>query len=101
MVFDLGRAMRKKAEHETARLMDFDFRQRVRATRLFLERHGLDITMSADLVARLDERAALDRLAHLAGVPIDTAATRYAETRATARAQLVAALGDPTPHRLA
>lgn len=33
MVFDLGRAFRKKDEFESARLMDFEFRQRSRATK--------------------------------------------------------------------
>ena len=40
MVFDLGKAMRKKEEFESARLMDFDFRQRVRATRLMARALG-------------------------------------------------------------
>ena len=34
MVWDLGLAMRKKEEFESERLMNFEFWQRVRATRL-------------------------------------------------------------------
>lgn len=38
MVWDLGKAMRKKEEFESARLVDFEFRQRVRATRLIAQK---------------------------------------------------------------
>ena len=101
MVFDLGRAMRKKAEHETARLLDFEFRRRVRATPMFLAIHHLDETEAAGLVATLAEDAALARLAERAGLSVEQAAEDYRTCLTTAHAQLVAERGDPTPHRLA
>lgn len=93
--------MRKKAEHETARLLDFDFRRRVRATRLFLIEHGLDEAATPELVAHHGEAAACERLAELAGMTVAAALADYARLSSVAHAQLVAERGDPTPHRLA
>jgi hypothetical protein len=101
MAFDLGRAMRKKEEFESARLMDFEFRRRARATRALAESLGLDAAVAAECVATLNEAATLDRLADLAGVPSATVRAAYARCVAAARAQLTAERGDPSPHRLA
>lgn len=101
MVFDLGRAMRKKAEHETARLLDFEFRMRVRATRMLLSRLGLDETVAASLLATMAEDAALAHVTQLAGTEIDSVTASYRDCLTIAHRQLVAERGDPTPHRLA
>ena len=47
MVWDFGKAMRKKEEFESARLIDFEFRQRARAAcddreRASLAEHGVE-----------------------------------------------------------
>lgn len=100
MVFDLGKAMRKKEEFESARLMDFAFRQRVRATRLLARELGIN---EAKLVGEAAVRTEEDFLAMLAGQTGEAEgelASRYAACEAEARRQLVAERGDPSPHRL-
>jgi hypothetical protein len=55
MAWDLGKAMRKKEEFESARLLDFEFRQRARATRLLARAFGLDeVALVREVVARSD-----------------------------------------------
>lgn len=93
--------MRKKEEFESARLMDFEFRRRARATRALAENLGLDPAFAAECVATLDEAATLDCLAELAGVPSATVRAAYTRFVAAAHAQLTAERGDPSPHRLA
>lgn len=100
MVFDLRRALLSKEEKDSARLMDFEFRQRARTFRLMAEALGLpgdelvrEIAISADdlILDRLvaDGRSGRAELAEL-----------YTRCRAEAYRQLVGELGDPTPHRL-
>lgn len=101
MVFDLGRAMRKKEEFESARLMDFEFRRRARATRALAQRLGFDATIAAELVSALSEDEVLERLAALAGVSADEVRAEYARCVTAAHATLVEERGDPAPHRLA
>ena len=101
MTFDLGAALRKKEERESARLVDFDFRCRARATRLLAESLGLDPASVSGIVARFSEEAAIDHLAEWKHRPPEQITTDYHACLATARAQLVAERGDPTPHRLA
>lgn len=87
MMLNSGRAMREKAEHDTARLLDFDLR-RVRATRIFEVEHGLDEAIAPKLVARRDGAPACEQLSD------------YARLSAVAHAQLVWERGGPTPLRL-
>jgi hypothetical protein len=101
MVFDLGRAFWKKEEFESARLMDFEFRQRSRATKNLVQILGLSDNIAAGIVATLTEEASLERLSALSGVPLDAVRVHYAECLVTARAQLIEERGDPTPQRLA
>lgn len=100
MVFDLGRAMRKKEEFESARLIDFDFRRRVRAARLLAASLGLDEAIASDLVATRPEAEVLARMADLAGVPESEISIAYPQMVAQAHQQLVVERGDPTPYRL-
>ncbi len=101
MTFDLGAALRKKEERESARLVDFDFRCRARAMRMLAERLGLDPTMALALVVRYDDAALVEHLADLTRRAPDRIAADYRACLTTARAQLVAERGDPAPHRLA
>lgn len=100
MVFDLGIAMRRKEEFESARLADFDFRCRVRATRLLVAELGLDPVLAAELVAAGDEDAAIARLATLTDRTLAVIEDAYRRCRTQARAALIAEIGDPAPFRM-
>jgi hypothetical protein len=86
MVWDLGKAMQKKEEFESARLMDFEFRQYVRAARLYSRSHGLDGDWIAREMAVQTDRSFTAFLALRTGQGIDivladiTAALRRLET---------------------
>jgi hypothetical protein len=99
--FDLGLAMRRKEEFESARLMDFEFRLRARAARLLASSLGVDQAAASSLVASVPETEVLARLALLASASVDVIRPEYQRCIANARIQLVAERGDPTPHRLA
>ncbi len=100
MVFDLGKAMRKKEEFESGRLLDFEFRQRVRATRLLARKLGVD---EAALVGEIALRREDDLLALVASQTArsrDDIASVYGQCLGEARRQVIAERGDPTPNRL-
>ncbi|MBW8296945.1 hypothetical protein [Sphingopyxis sp.] len=63
MVRDLGKAMQKKEEFESARLADFEFRQLVRATRLLARSLGVDVSSLVKEIAARDEEGVLDLVA--------------------------------------
>jgi len=56
MTFDLGKAMAKKGEFESARLADFEFRQRARTFRLMAEKIGREAD-PARVVAMITQMA--------------------------------------------
>ncbi len=93
MVWDLRGALLKKAEVESARLDDFEFRLRARTMRLLAEKLGRDSTA---LVARI---AAESDEALLAATP--ELVEHFDSCRAEARRHLIGELGDPTPYKLA
>ncbi len=93
MTFDLGDALRRKGEHETARLDDFAFRLRARTMKLLAERLGRD---PAPLVAAI---ALAEDEAIIAAEKLPVA--EYHLALAEAQQQLIAERGDPSPHRLA
>lgn len=100
-MFDLGKAMRKKQEHESARLMDFEFRYRARTFRLLARALGMD---EAAVVKRTALGRDEDVLAWLEGQVPQTPEelhSLYARCSAEARVELIKELADPTPHRLA
>src|SRR5688500_5337514 len=100
MVWDLGRAMRKKEEFESARLMDFEFRQRARAARLFARELGLEeAALARDTVTRSDAEL-LDSIAAANGLDRSVIGAAHQRCLANARLQLIAERGDPTPYRL-
>lgn len=100
MVWDLGKAMRKKEEFESARLMDFEFRQRARATRLLARAFGLDETALVREIAERDEDGVIALVVESAGASRDEALAGYRRCLAVARRELIAERGDPTPCRL-
>jgi hypothetical protein len=102
LVWDLRGALLKKQEVESAHLADFEFRLRARTMRLLAGR--LDGAVSAEelipLIALHDDQSILADLS--ARYPaIEDLHHRFDACRADARGQLIAELGDPTPHRLA
>jgi hypothetical protein len=100
MVWDLGLAMRKKEEFESKRLMNFEFWQRVRATRLFARQVGLNEETLVGEIAMRGSDDLLDLVAQNASRSRDDIATIYEQCLSEARQQLIAERGDPTPNRL-
>jgi hypothetical protein len=101
MVFDLRKALLKKGEFETARLIDFEFRERARAMRLLAGRLDLDPGVLVAMIVEGDDDAILLRLARLhPHLDVDQLRHNHASCRAEARRALIAERGDPTPYRL-
>lgn len=100
MVFDLGRAMRKKEEFETARLIDFAFRLRARTARLLAEELGLDAEEVVGRIVTQDHASMLAALAAQVGCGEGALVRRWQALEAAARQALIAERGDPTPYRL-
>ncbi len=94
MVFDLRGALLKKEEIESARLMDFEFRLRVRTLRLLAANIGADPDEMARRVTLGDDETVL---LSLDGVEPAT----FHACREEAMRQLIVERGDPAPHRLA
>lgn len=100
MVFDLGKAMRKKEEFESARLMDFEFRQRARAMRLLAAELGMDPGVLVGRIALAPDDMIIDELATERSLDRHALARSYANWQEEARRQLIGERGDPTPYRL-
>lgn len=111
-MFDLHGALLKKQERECAALDTFCFRHRARSMRLLAQwvrtrvadPDTLDPQTLAGEVVVATDAALLDRLyRHLAGTGVTRGQFdhRYERVKAEAYRQLVAELGDPTPHPLA
>lgn len=100
MVFDLRRALLSKEEKDSARLMDFEFRQRARSFRLMASALGIDGAALVRMIALHGDPAILDALANDLPKSREELGELYARCRADAYGQLVAELGEPTPHRL-
>ncbi|MGQ7829528.1 hypothetical protein [Altererythrobacter sp. Z27] len=100
MVWDLGKAMRKKEEFESARLMDFDFRQRARATKLLAHAYKLDEETVVREIAILTSNGILDLVAASTGRSLEEVSAEYDRCLSEARKQLIVERGDPTPNRL-
>lgn len=100
MAFDLRRALLAKEEKDSARLMDFEFRQRARSFRLIAEALGLPGDDLVRQIALSGDEAILDRLVTERGIARTELGEIYTRCRAEAYRQLVEELGDPTPHRL-
>lgn len=103
MVWDLRAALLRKGETESARLADFEFRLRARTFKLLALRlvPGSAPQDIVGLIALHDDQAILALLAERYRRPAAVIATEFEACCAEARQQLIAAFGDPTPHRLA
>jgi hypothetical protein len=101
MVWDFGLAMRKKEEFESERLMNFEFLQRVRATRLFARKIGLNEASLVGEIAVQGSDDLLDWVAKSTSRSRDDISTVYEQCLGEARQQLIAERGDPAPNRLA
>ena len=100
MAFDLQRAFRKKQEHESARLMDFEFRQRARTFRLLARALAMDEAELVKRTARSDDAGVLEWLAAHSIYQLPDLQRLHGECAAQARRELIEEIGDPTPHRL-
>ncbi len=100
MVWDLRRALLAKEEFESARLMDFDFRQKIRAMRLLAAEIGADENALAARAAEVPTETALAEVAEASGRDAAEIAALYSRCLIDAHRQLVGERGDPTPHRL-
>ena len=100
MAWDLARAMAKKGEFESARLADFEFRQRARTFRLMAAARGEDPAALVAMIAQKSDEAILEDIATRDGEPLAELGALYDRCMAEARKQLIAERGDPTPHRL-
>ena len=96
MVWDLRGALLKKQEVESARLADFEFRLRARTMRLLAPLVGMSPDDLVPRIALEDDEAILNGLS--GGKAVHAV---YERCRAAARSELIAELGDPSPHRLA
>ena len=99
MAFDLGKAMAKKGEFESARLADFEFRQRARTFRLMAEALGEEPGALVGMIAKKDDEGILADLV-ASGRDAAELDALYRQCSDEARAQLIKERGDPTPHRL-
>lgn len=104
MVWDLRAALLKKGEFESARLADFEFRERARTMALLAPLIDPELdpaTLVAD-IARHDDDAILAGLSRRYPTLVGTKLRElFQSSRTEARRQLVAELGDPTPYKLA
>ena len=100
MVWDLRAALLAKEEFETARLIDFEFRERARTFRLMGEELGIPASILTEMVALHNDEAILERLQAEHGLAQEQLGILYTRCRAEARRQLIGERGDPTPHRL-
>ena len=100
MVWDLRGALLKKEEFESARLANFEFRQRARAMRLLAARIGQDADALALRIADKPDEGILADLAVELGRDPQALVVTYLECWVEAREQLIKEIGDPTPHRL-
>jgi hypothetical protein len=98
MAFDLRAALLKKAEVETARLVDFEFRLRARTMRVLAAQIGEDADALVGRIVHADDAAILDGLETARGLALGA---DYRRSLAEARAQLIDEVGDPSPYRLA
>ena len=102
MVFDLRAMLLRKGEFESARLDDFEFRQRVRAVRMFAMRREVEAAPLIAQIALGDDARLLGRLLEgLSEGEADALTRDWFAARADAYRELVEELGDPTPIRMA
>lgn len=100
MAWDLRGALLKKEEFESARLVQFEFRQRARAMRLLAGRIGAEPDALALEIAERPDAAILAALAERTGRPLAELTALHDGCWVEAGEQLIVEIGDPTPYRL-
>lgn len=97
MTFDLGKALLRKEEYESARLTEFEFAEMVRALKALAVELAVPVEPMLGVLAERGLSAALGHLRELAGREVEA---DYLRCRADARAKLIEERGDPSPVRL-
>lgn len=97
MTFDLGKALLRKEEYESARLTEFEFAEMVRALKAVTGELEAPVEPMLGVLAERGLGQALSHLAQLAGRDVEA---DYLRCRASARARLIEERGDPSPVRL-
>ncbi|ABD27639.1 hypothetical protein Saro_3204 [Novosphingobium aromaticivorans DSM 12444] len=97
MTFDLGKALLRKEEYESARLTEFDFAEMVRALKALAGELGADVEPMLGILA---ENGLASALLHLRAIAQRDVGADYLRCRAVARAKLIEERGDPSPVRL-
>lgn len=100
MAWDLRAALLRKEEFESARLMDFEFRQRARTFRLLADELGCEPSALVEQIALKSDEAILETLAQGQGMALEELSLLYHQCIVQARSELIGERGDPTPHRL-
>jgi hypothetical protein len=101
MAWDLGRALSRKEEFETSRMLDFEFRLRARTAKNMAAELGLD---EAELIGRTVDRDHAQFIAELAaetGRSPQDLERLWTTTETAARRSLISERGDPAPYKLA
>ena len=101
MAWDLRSALLKKHEFETARLLEFEFKQRIRTIRLLAEACGLCPRQMVKLAIRQNDAELLVTMGAAAGLSEVQINERWARAGQEAYRQVLAELGDPRPYPLA
>ena len=99
MAWDLAKAMAKKGEFESARLADFEFRQRARTFRLMAEARGEDPSALVAMIAQKSDEAILEELAARDGQPLAMLFLRGGSLLAQTSARLPRCSGSVRPVR--
>jgi hypothetical protein len=97
MTFDLGKALLRKEEYESARLTEFEFAEMVRALKALAAELGVPVEPLLGILAERGLDAGLAHLSEQAGRAVES---DYLRCRAHARAKLIEERGDPSPVRL-
>lgn len=97
MTFDLGKALLRKEEYESARLTEFEFAEMVRALKALAAELEVPIEPMLGVLAECGLDAALRHLREAAERDVEA---DYLRCRAKARAKLMKERGDPSPVEL-
>lgn len=97
MTFDLGKALLRKEEYESARLTEFEFAEMVRALKALAAELEVPAEPMLGVLAERGLDAALRYLQEAAGRDVEA---DYLRCRAKAREKLIEERGDPSPVRL-
>lgn len=97
MTFDLGKALLRKEEHESARLTELEFAEMVRALKALAAELAVPVEPMLGILVERGLGAVLAQLREFCGQDLEV---DYLRCRAKARAKLIEERGDPAPVRL-